>query len=87
MMVREKMFYVFNGSYSSNQSELDWYEKAQDVLINHGYWNDELEPLWYATLNMIFLEFCEIACDEAFDIDLMTAFLMTNGLKENIGYN
>ncbi|WP_019416007.1 hypothetical protein [Paenisporosarcina sp. TG20] len=62
------MYYVFDG-----ESEFDWYEKAQDILINHGYWNDEHEPLWKATLNMIFLEFCEIACDEICDIDLMTA--------------
>jgi hypothetical protein len=67
------MYYVFHGNYNSNQSELDWYEKAQDVLINHGYWNDEQEPLWHATLNMIFLKFCEIVCDEACDIDLITA--------------
>lgn len=56
----------------SNQSELDWYEKAQTILIDHGYWDDEQESLIIATLNMIFMEFAYLICDESVDVDLMT---------------
>nr|MDP5192750.1 hypothetical protein [Neobacillus sp. 179.-C4.2 HS] len=29
----------------SNKSELDWYEKAQSVLMDHGYSHNEQEPV------------------------------------------
>jgi hypothetical protein len=66
------MFYKFHGYYITNQSELDWYEKAQNAFINHGYWDDDQEPLMIATLNIIFMEFAYLICDESVDVDLKT---------------
>jgi hypothetical protein len=59
----------FCAYYSSSHSELDWYEKAQTVLIDNGYWNDDQEPLIIATLNIIFMEFAYLICDESVDFD------------------
>ncbi|EKN69275.1 hypothetical protein BABA_10446 [Neobacillus bataviensis LMG 21833] len=41
------MFYKFNGYYSTNQSELDWYEKDPNILLDYGYVEEQQEPLMH----------------------------------------